>query len=161
DGRIESVRVQEGSRVPKGAVLAQFNDEDQRSQLKQAELEVSRLAVEEQQYDALVKLSRNELEREQLLALDGLSSKSDVERAQYKLDQGIHEYEKTRLATESARARLDSAKLELQRCTIRAPIDGVVTRRYIALGTNVARSEKLFEVAKLSALQVKFRLPQT
>src|SRR5262249_3502094 len=69
DGRIESVRVQEGSRVPKGAVLAQFNDEDQRSQLKQAELEVSRLAVEEQQYDALVKLSRNELEREQLLAL--------------------------------------------------------------------------------------------
>jgi multidrug efflux pump subunit AcrA (membrane-fusion protein) len=31
----------------------------------------------------------------------------------------------------------------------------------VALGTNVARNEKLFEIAKLSPLEVKFQLPQT
>jgi membrane fusion protein, multidrug efflux system len=161
DGRIVNMRGQEGTRVSKGEVLAQFNDDEQRSQLRQAEIEVSRLKVEEQQYDSLVKLSRSELEREQLLARDGLSSKSDIERAQYKLDQSSHEYEKTRLSTEGARTRVEGAKLELQKSIVRAPISGIITHRYITLGTNVARNEKLYEVSKLSALQVKFKLPQT
>lgn len=161
EGRIVNLRGQEGTRVSKGDVLAQFNDEEQRGQLRQAELDVSRFKVEEQQYESLVKLNRSELERELLLAKDGLSSKSDIERAQYKLDQSIHEYEKTRLSTESARARVESVKLDLQKSTVRAPITGVVTRRHIALGTNVARNDKLYEVSSLSRLEVKFRLPQT
>jgi multidrug resistance efflux pump len=98
-------------------VLAQFNDDDQRSQLHQAELEVSRLQVEEQQYEALVKLSRSELERELSLAKDGVSSQSDVERARYKLDQATHEYEKTRLATESARTRIQAVKIEAEKAS--------------------------------------------
>jgi RND family efflux transporter MFP subunit len=161
EGRIVNLRGQEGARVAKGDVLAQFNDDDQQSQLRQAELEVSRLKVEEQQYEALVKLNRSELDRELLLAGQGLSSKSDVERRQYTLDQSSHEYEKTRLSTESARAKVDTAKLELQKSTIRAPIAGIVTRRYITLGTNVAKNDKLFEVANLSKLEIRFRLPQT
>ena len=161
EGRIITLGGQEGSRVAKGDILAQFNDDDQRGQLRQAELEVSRLKVEEQQYEALVKLNRSELDRETLLASQGLSSTSDVERAKYKLDQSVHEYEKTRLSTESARARVEAVKLELQKSTVRAPISGIVTRRYIALGTNVARNDKLYEVSKLSRLEIKFRLPQT
>jgi len=161
EGRIVTLGGQEGSRVAKGDILAQFNDDDQRGQLRQAEIEVSRLKVEEQQYEALVKLNRSELDREVLLASQGLSSTSDVERAKYKLDQSIHEHEKTRLSTESARARVDAVQLELQKSTVRAPIAGIVTRRYIALGTNVARNDKLFEVSKLSRLEIRFRLPQT
>ena len=68
EGRIINLRGQEASRVSKGEILAQFNEDDQRSQLRQAEIEVSRLIVEEQQYDSLVKLNRNELDRELLLA---------------------------------------------------------------------------------------------
>lgn len=161
EGRIINLRGQEASRVTKGEVLAQFNEDDQRSQLRQAEIEVNRLSVEEQQYDSLVKLNRSELDRELLLAKQGVSSPTDVERARYKYDQSLHEYNKTKLATEGARARVDAAKLELAKSTVRAPITGVVTRRYIALGTNVARNDKLFEVSKLAPLQVKFQLPQT
>jgi len=161
EGRIIELREQEGARVAKGDVLARFNDDDQRGQLRQAELEVNRLQVEEQQYEALVKLSRSELDREATLAEQGVSSKADVERARYKLDQAIKEQEKTRLATEEARSRVEAVKLELQKTVVRAPINGVVVRRYIALGTNVARNDKLFEVAKLLPLEVKFQVPQT
>jgi RND family efflux transporter MFP subunit len=161
EGRIVNLRGQEGQRVKKGDVLAQFKDDDQRSQLQQAEIEVSRLQVEEQQYDALVKLNRSELERESSLASQGVSSKADVERAQYKLDQSVKEYEKTQLATASARARVEAVKLELEKSTVRAPITGIITHRYTALGTNLARNDKLFEVAKLTPLEIKFQLPQT
>ncbi len=161
EGRIVNLRGEEGARVKKDDILAQFNDDDQRSQLRQAELDVSRLKVEEQQYESLVKLNRSELDREVLLAGQGLSSKADVERAQYKLDQSVHEHEKTRLSTDSARARVEAVKLELQKSTIRAPIDGIVTRRYITLGTNVARNDKLYEVSRLSRLEIRFKLPQT
>src|SRR4051812_27623453 len=161
EGRVITLRGQEGARVNKGDVLAAFNDDDQRSQLQQAEIEVSRLKVEEQQYEALVKLNRSELDREVSLAKDGISSKSDVERAQYKLDQSTHEYEKSRLATKSAQARIETVRIELAKSTVRAPISGIITRRSVTLGTNVARNDKLFEVSTLAPLEVKFQLPQT
>ncbi len=64
EGRIVNVIGEEGSRVAKGEILAQFNDEEQRGQLRQAELDISRLKVEAQQLQALVKLNRSELDRE-------------------------------------------------------------------------------------------------
>ena len=161
EGQIINLPGQEAAHVTKGEILARFNQDDQQSQLRQAEIEVNRLSVEEQQYDSLVKLNRSEWEREVLLAKQGVSSTANVERAKYKLDQSLHEYKKTTLATEGARARVEAAKLELQKSTVRAPITGIITRRYVALGTNVARNDKLFEVSKLAPLQVKFKLPQT
>ncbi len=96
-----------------------------------------------------------------LLASQGLVSKGEVERAQYKLEQSVQEQEKTRLTTESAMAKLEVVKLEMEKSIVRAPVAGVVTRRYIAPGTNVARNDKLFEVAQLSRIELRFRIPQT
>jgi RND family efflux transporter MFP subunit len=161
EARIVNVTREEGSRVAKGEILAQFNDDEQRGQLRQAELDVSRLKVEAQQLQALIKLNRSELDRESLLASQGLVSKGEVERAQYKLEQSVQEHEKTRLATESAVAKLEVVKLEMQKTIVRAPVAGVLTRRYVAPGTNVARNDKLFEVAQLSKIELRFRVPQT
>ena len=161
EGRIVGLPGKEGARVAQGEILVQFNDEEQRSQLRQAELDVSRLKVEAQQLQALIKLNRSELDREWLLASQGLVSKGEVERAQYKLEQSTQEYEKTRLATESAVARMEVVKLEMQKTIVRAPVSGVVTRRYIAPGTNVAKNDKLFEVAQLSKMELRFKVPQT
>lgn len=161
DGTIIQLRGEEGTRVAKGAVLAQLGDQEQRSQLRQAELEVNRLTVEERQYEALVKLNRSELERERLLAKEGVSSARDVENAEYKLEQSVHEREKTRLATQAARSRYEAVKIEIEKSTVRAPVGGVILRRYVNLGTGIAKNEKLFEIAQLGPLEVRFQLPQT
>src|SRR5207344_2675114 len=76
-------------------------------------------------------------------------------------DQSVQEFKKTQLATESAEAKLEVVKLEMQKTIVRAPVAGVVTRRYISPGTNVARNDKLFEVAQLSRIELRFRVPQT
>ena len=159
-GHVISLSGVEGTRINKGQVIARFDDEDQRTQLRELEIEVNRLKVEEQQYEALVKLRTSELAREQALAKEGVSSKVNVEQAEYRLEQANHEYEKAKLVSANALVKVKAAQIEIEKSTVRAPITGVVIHRYAALGSNVAQNDKLFEVSKLSPLELKFQLPQ-
>jgi RND family efflux transporter MFP subunit len=160
DGLVTELSAQEGARVAQGEIIARLNDEDLRTQLRQAELEVNRSRVEEQQYEAMSRVYRAELEQETALVKDGLSSKRQHDRAQYNLDAAVQELEKTRLATQAAQSKVEAVKLEIAKAVIRAPIAGVITRRYTQLGAGVVKNDKLFEVAQTAALEVKFQLPQ-
>ena len=162
DGAIAELGAQEGSHVAKGQVIARLSGSDNlRADLRGAELEVSRLKVEQAQLDALIKLDRSELDREKTLAKDGLSSQHDVERAQFKFDAATLELEKSRVAGQVAQSKVDSLNAELRKTTITAPIAGIVTHRYVEMGSSVAQKDKLFEISPTSSLQVKFQLSQT
>ena len=160
DGRVMNVTAQEGSFVSAGDTLAKLDDQEQRERLQLAELEVSRLRVEAQQIESLIKLNKSELDRELLLASQGLISTREVEQAQYKLDQSLHEYEKAKLAIESALGRLKEVNLESKKSIVRAPTTGIVTRRYISAGTNAVKDDKLFEVTELTKIELRFKVPQ-
>lgn len=160
DGVVLQLEAAEGVRVAQGQTLARLDDDEQRAGLRQLEFEVSRLRIEEEQYKSLINVNRNELERELTLAKDGLTSKAEVERAQYRLDVAKAEYERTRLATKGAQARVESSRLELAKSVVKAPRAGVVTRRHVSQGTGVVKGDKLFEIAELSPLTVKFQAPQ-
>ena len=54
----------------------------------------------------------------------------------------------------SARARVEQAKLDLERTVIRAPIDGVVTRRNVQIGQRVAPGAPLMQVAPIQQAYV-------
>jgi RND family efflux transporter MFP subunit len=161
EGTLVQVAAEEGQRVAQGQLLARLNDDDQRAQLRQAELDVRRLQIEEQQYKALINVNRSELSRQQQLAKEGLVSHADVERAEYQLDVSTSEYEKTRLGTQTAQAKVEAVKLEIAKSQVIAPRAGVITRRYVSQGTGVVRGDKLFELAQLTPLTVKFQVPQT
>ena len=60
-----------------------------------------------------------------------------------------------------AQARAEAAKLEVEKTVIRAPLTGVITQRLAKLGTSVVRNDKLFEVAQLTPLEVRFQLAQS
>ena len=161
DGVLVELKGDEGARVTKGAVIARLNDEDPRTQLRQAEIESNRSAIEEKQYEAMIKVTRSELDEEVSLAEQGLSSKRQVNRAEYKLEVAKQELERTRLTTRAAQAKVEAAKLEIEKTLVRAPIDGVITHRIAKLGAGVVKNDKLFEVAQLQRLEVRFQLPQT
>lgn len=159
-GHIVSLSGSEGTRIKKGQVIARFDDEDQRTQLRQAELELSRLKVEEQQYGALLKLRTSELQREQTLLKQGVTSVANVEQAEYRLEQASHEYEKAKLASQNGSVKIKAAQIEIEKSTVRAPITGVIIHRYVTLGSNIAKDDKLFEISKLAPLELKFQMPQ-
>jgi RND family efflux transporter MFP subunit len=56
--------------------------------------------------------------------------------------------------------KIKAAQIDIEKSTVRAPINGVIIHRYATLGSNVALNDKLFEVSKLSPLELKFQLPQ-
>lgn len=162
DGAIAQLTVQEGSRVAKGGVLARLSgDEELRTQLRQAELEAERVKVEQSQLEALIRLHRNELERERALATQGLSSPKDVERAEFKFEAATLELSKAKVAFQVAQAKAEEVKVQLQRSIVTAAISGIITRLYIQEGSSVARNDKILEITPASQLQVKFQVPQS
>jgi membrane fusion protein (multidrug efflux system) len=55
---------------------------------------------------------------------------------------------------EAARARLDQAKVDLERTTVRAPIDGVVAKRQVQVGQRVAQGAPLMTVVPVGQAYV-------
>lgn len=57
-------------------------------------------------------------------------------------------------AVMAAKARLESAQLDLKRTLIRAPIDGVVTRRQVQVGQRVAQGNAIMTIVPLQQVYV-------
>jgi membrane fusion protein (multidrug efflux system) len=57
-------------------------------------------------------------------------------------------------AVMSAQAKLDNAKLDLDRTVIRAPVDGVVTKRQVQVGQRVAQGSPIMSIVPLSQVYV-------
>ncbi|WP_022681916.1 EmrA/EmrK family multidrug efflux transporter periplasmic adaptor subunit [Sphingobium bisphenolivorans] len=53
-----------------------------------------------------------------------------------------------------AKAKLDNARLDLERTIIRAPIDGVVTRRQVQVGQRVAQGTPIMSIVPISQVYV-------
>ncbi len=62
--------------------------------------------------------------------------------------------EETDPAVMAAKAKLDNARLDLERTIIRAPIDGVVTRRQVQIGQRVTQGNPIMTVVPLSQVYV-------
>ena len=62
--------------------------------------------------------------------------------------------EDTDPAVQAARARLDAARLDLERTVIRAPIDGTVTRRQVQLGQRVAQGTPIMTIVPLGQVYI-------
>ncbi|MEQ6331953.1 EmrA/EmrK family multidrug efflux transporter periplasmic adaptor subunit [Sphingobium sp. MK2] len=57
-------------------------------------------------------------------------------------------------AVMAAQAKLDAAKLDLERTVIRAPIDGVVTKRQVQVGQRVAQGTPIMTIVPLAQVYV-------
>jgi membrane fusion protein, multidrug efflux system len=62
--------------------------------------------------------------------------------------------EDTDPAVQAARAKLDAARLDLDRTVIRAPIDGTVTKRQVQLGQRVAQGAPIMTIVPLNQVYI-------
>jgi len=63
--------------------------------------------------------------------------------------------EDTDPAVLAARSRLDAARLDVERSVIRAPIDGIVTRRQVQLGQRVAQGAPVMTIVPVGQLYIE------
>jgi RND family efflux transporter MFP subunit len=143
-GRVLEVTVDNGDEVVAGALLVRIDGSRQALAISGASARVDALEQD-------VELARTELERKQ-----GLVSKGSLPTAQ--LDAAQHSVDRAEAALEGARADLGSARRSSRDARLSAPIDGVVTRRVVAVGDTLAPGAPLLDLVDLSKVRVRVGL---
>src|SRR5437016_10045082 len=143
-GIIEKLLVDFNSPVKEGQVIAQLDAATYEANLIQANGNLASVK-------AGLELAQLNADRAKALQADKLSAKAEYEKAM----ADLHQAEAAVMISEGA---LKKAQVDLARCTIYAPIDGIVISRNVNVGQTVAASLSapiLFVIANdLSKMQI-------
>ena len=132
DGEVRDLHAEEGDAVKRNEVLATLDGDRLRLELNESR---ARLRKMQQDFD-----------RNRELQDRGLISEGDFEKLQYDL--------------EALQASYNLASLELDYTKIRAPIDGVVSERYIRIGNTIKTGDPVFRVTSLNPLVAYLHVPE-
>ena len=125
-GIITDIKVDFNSRVTNGQVVAQIDPSTYLQNILQAEAEVANA-------QAGLELARLSMRRAQALRTNELIAASEYDQAVVTLHQA-------EAVVKTRDASLNKAKVDLERTTIYAPIDGIVISRVVDVGQTVAAS---------------------
>jgi len=146
-GRVESVRVDAGSWVNAGQVLAVI---DRSVQVQEA----SQLAAQVAAARADAALAQNELERSQALSGRGFVSKADLDRKRAARDAAS-------ARVRVAEAQLGASRARLGRLNVVAPSSGLILQRNVEVGQIVsAGSGALFRIARGGEMEMRADMAQ-
>jgi multidrug efflux system membrane fusion protein len=139
--------IQEGDWVKKGTVLAIVRESDYQQRLAAANAALAQAKAAQKQ----AQLDHDRLSK--LLASNAIAQ-AEVEGAKARL-------EVANAQVQGARAQISEADLMLSDCTLRAPMDGVVIRRSVEVGSLVGPGAVGFVVADTRTVKVAFGAPDT
>jgi HlyD family secretion protein len=151
-GRLQELRVEEGSQVREGEVIARLESSDfvasvarSQAQIQQATATQSSAEASIQRADADLAEARRQLGVSERLIADKLvprdqldATKSRVTLAEAAVSQARAERERTIASAAQARADLTYSQAQLANTVIRAPFAGTVVRKMAEVGESVA-----------------------
>jgi HlyD family secretion protein len=158
-GQVKELFVDFNSPVKAGQLIARIDPETFQYRVRQneADLEAARAAVARAQVS--LANAQRELSRTRELVQREFVSPADLDRAQAQFDLAKAEVNNVQAVVAQRAAQLASARVDLARTEIRAPVDGVVIKRSVDVGQTVAASlqaPELFVIARdLRDMQVE------
>lgn len=132
-GMVRAIEASEGAEVKQGDALLRIDEE-------RAALEVKRAEARHDEMQANVNRRRPLFEEELISEEELIQSESNFKAAE---------------------AELGLARRRLADTTVRAPIEGVLGRRYISRGDYVEVGSLLFDLVKIDLLKLDFSLPES
>lgn len=132
DGEVREILVEEGDAVTEGQVLARLDGDRLRLELSESRAQLQKM--------------ERDFERNEELREKGLLSEGDFEKLQYDL--------------EALRASYNLASLELDYTQIRAPINGVVSQRFVKIGNTIKIGDPVFRVTGMDPLVAYLHVPE-
>jgi RND family efflux transporter MFP subunit len=141
----ETRKVQEGDFVTKGTLLATVRESDYEMRVSAAQASLS---------EAVAAQKQAQLDFDRAQKLHTANTIAKVE-----LDTQAARLETANARVEGAKSRIQEAQIALADCTLRAPMDGVVLKRPIEVGTLVAPGSVAFVIADTKHVKVVFGAP--
>lgn len=145
-GVVESVVVSLGQQVVKGQVLAVISSSgvsDQRAELQAAQKRLQ--------------LARTTYEREKQLFEQRISPQQDVQQAEQTMREAEIAVANARQKLQAIGATADSSALN--RFELRAPFNGIIVEKHIALGEQVREDTNVFTVSDLKTVWAQVNVP--
>lgn len=131
-GEVREILVEEGDDISQGQIMARLDGDRLRLELNQSAANLRKL--------------QRDYERNTELKDKGLISSGDFDKIKYDL--------------EALEASYNLAKLELDYTQIRAPIDGIVSERYVRRGNTISAGEPVFKVTSFDPLVAYLFVPE-
>ncbi|MGI9509589.1 MAG: efflux RND transporter periplasmic adaptor subunit [Geminicoccaceae bacterium] len=158
-GLVTRVDVDVGDRVTRGAVLVELDAEPVQYDVDLADAEYDSALADQATAEAEIELLENEL-----LRLDQLKGSAAFSKA--RLDDKVRQIAVAKQRLGAATARLGQYRVKqhasrrnLQDMVIKAPYDGVVTRRLVSPGAYVSLGEAVVALIDDSALEIEADVP--
>ena len=159
NGIVQEVRVELGQAVKKGEVLGTLDDDLLKATLEIGQLKANSTAaidaakaeldIKEQRLNALTEINRT-----------GGGSREEFSRAKADVELARARLKAAQETLAADRLEVKRIETQLQRRTIRSPIDGVITEIHREPGEFLSITEpKLFTVVRLDRLRAKFYIP--
>lgn len=147
-GQVVELPFQEGALVQKGDVLLRIDARPFQAVLDQA-------IAKKAQDDAILANLQKNLGRDQtLLTKGGFATRQTVDNEQAQVDEA-------KATVASDLAAIETAQLNVDYATIRAPFTGVVGLRNIDLGNVVSPTSNIVTITEIEPIAVDFTLPQS
>jgi len=158
-GQIKELFVDFNSPVKQGMLIARIDPETFEYRVRQAEADLEAARSGAGRAEVAMINAERDLKRSKELVARNFVSPADLDRAQSTFDLAAAELKTAKAVVQQRNAALASARVDLSRTDIRAPVDGVVIKRTVDVGQTVAASlqaPELFIIAKdLRDMQVE------
>ncbi len=147
-GRLIEIAVEEGSEVKKGQLLARLDPADYRAQLKRIQGQLSKaraaLTLAKNEYDRVLRIQQED---------PGAVSRSLVDKRRDQVRRAEAEIQ-------SLQAAVDSARLNLSYTYLKAPFDGIISKRYVNNYQDIQAKEIIFHLDDLSIIEILVDIPE-
>ncbi len=134
DATVTAINVHEGDRVAKGDVLVVLDSQRLEAERDRKQAELDRAEAQLNTTRARLRKAENELDRMAQLRNSSAFQKSVLEDRTEEVEATKSEVSVAHADIARARAELRLAEIDVARTRVRAPYDGVVTRRQTAAG---------------------------
>lgn len=160
DGIIAKLLMETGRRVRGGDLLAQFDDRQLAADLEAARAKTRSTEADLKNWQAEARVLEVDFERAQKMWDAQLITREQYEHAKFKAEADQWDVQRVAQLLVNSKKTEDSLELELEKTQIRAPFAGVVARRYVREGQQLAKGDRLFWVTAEAPLRMRFTLPE-
>lgn len=166
NGRLTSLHIKDGTRVKKGDILAKIDDRAYKLALDEAEAKLIGAKADYVNFDPNMNLDEEYTPSEALAALEEQLEKgliSDEKYRRQKMDLELQEVRQGSRRNQIIKAKtmgaaeiaLERARLDYEKCIVRAPFDGIIYNLEVAQGALISGGTKIADLVNMTELVVK------
>lgn len=160
DGILEKIYVDAPARVKAGTLLAQLDGRQISANLEAARAKTRSIEADLKNWEAEAQVLKSDYARQKNLWELGLTSQEQLEHAKYKAESDQWDIKRVTETLNTSKEEEHSLELELEKTKVSAPFGGLIARRYVREGQNVAKGERMFWVTAEWPLLMRFTLPE-